>query len=260
MVLRYFHVSAFGWKPFTGNPAGVIPLEKWLPARVMQAIAAQNNLAETAFLVPRKPGVHALRWFTPKVEVDLCGHATLAAAHVLRKHFEKGTEHLTFLTRGGILHVFAKGSRLYLDFPAMEVRKVDPPPALIRGLGVVPRAVFKGRDYLAVYGRPEDVARLKPDMDALASVESLGVIVTAPGKGVDFVSRFFAPQAGIPEDPATGSAHAMLTPFWSQTLGKKVLRAEQLSSRGGRFWCRALGDRVHIGGHVHDYLEGSVTV
>lgn len=260
MRLRYFHLDAFGWKPFTGNPAGVVPLEKWLPTSRLQAIAAENNLSETAFLVRTGETSFAIRWFTPAVEVDLCGHATLAAAQVVRTHLVPGATRLEFSSKSGPLLVTARGSKLVLNFPAWPGKRVDPPAALIRGLGKVPRVVYKARDYLAIFGREEDVRALKPDFPALAEVESLGVIISAHGRECDFVSRFFAPRAGILEDPVTGSAHCMLTPYWATALGKEKLTARQLSARGGRLTCQLAGDRVLIGGQVRAYLEGTIDV
>jgi predicted PhzF superfamily epimerase YddE/YHI9 len=258
MRLRYYQVAAFASKPFTGNPAGVVLLDRWLPARRMQAIAAENNLAETAFVLVRPGEPHGLRWFTPAVEVDLCGHATLAAAHVVMTQVEPGAKSVRFTTHSGLLAVVREGSRLTLDFPATPGRKVDPPPALIRGLGRVPKAVLRARDYLCVFPREEDVAGLKPDLQALAEVDSFGVIVSAPGRSVDFVSRFFAPGAGVPEDPVTGSSHCLLIPFWAGVLGKGKLTAAQLSPRGGRLYCRLEGERVRISGTLRDYLAGEI--
>ncbi len=258
MELRLYQVDAFASEVFRGNPAAVMPLAEWLPDGVMQSIAAENNLSETAFLVANGPD-YDLRWFTPGVEVDLCGHATLAAAFVVFTQLEPLRESVTFHTRSGPLAVVREGARLTMDFPARPPAACAAPEALLRALGRAPEDVLRARDYLAVFEREEDVLALQPDFRAIAALDALGVIATAPGTGgVDFVSRFFAPAAGVPEDPVTGSAHSTLVPYWSQRLGKRKLHARQVSRRGGELFCEDHGARVTIAGHAVPYLEGTV--
>ncbi len=264
MQIPCFHVDAFADRPFAGNPAGVCVLARELPADLMQAIAAEINLSETAFVVLGE-GVCGLRWFTPTQEVDLCGHATLAAAHVLKQHVGHAAAVLRFATASGELSVSQEAGRLVLDFPARPARPCEPPPALLTGLGLdadtPPVWVGRSRDYLVVLESTRAVERLRPAMALLATLDSLGVIVTAPGEGaVDFVSRFFAPGAGVPEDPVTGSAHCTLVPYWAQRLGRPVLRARQVSARGGELFCEARGERVLIGGDAVTVMQGSLNV
>jgi PhzF family phenazine biosynthesis protein len=239
-------------------------LREWLPDAVMQSIAAENNLPETAFVLRGRERIE-LRWFTPTVEVDLCGHATLAAAHVLFAHVgtPKGAPvvRIEFLSKSGPLAVERDGELLVLDFPSRPPAACKAPEALVRGLGSAPVEVLGSRDYLCVYEREEDVASLRPDMTLLAGLDRFGVIVTAPGSGaVDFVSRFFAPGDGIPEDPVTGSAHCTLIPYWSGRLGKSHLSARQISARGGELSCSLVGDRVRIGGRAVTYLSGEIEI
>ena len=259
MTLDYFHVDAFADRVFTGNPAGVIPLKRWLPLNVLQSLAMENGHPETAFFVPRGDGFH-LRWFTPIMEMDLCGHATLAAAHVLWNHLAHAGDPIHFETLSGPITVSRESGRLMLDFPSRPPQATEAPPALLEALGTKPFQVWKSRDYLVVYRREEELRALNPDFVKLATLDAFGVIATAPGKSVDFVSRFFAPKAGINEDSVTGSAHCTLTPYWSKRLGKPRLRAEQLSTRGGRLWCEVVGDRVKIAGHAVTYLRGQIDV
>ncbi len=258
MELPIYQVDAFASEVFRGNPAAVCPLPYWLPAQTMQSIAAENNLAETAFIVPEGER-YGLRWFTPTVEIDLCGHATLASAFVLFEYLgaEGGT--LRFDTRSGELAVRRNGERLTLDFPSLPARRCDPPQTLIEGLGTQPLEILQASNYLVVYTKAQEVRTLQPRMEAL---RGLGVpcIVTAPGEDCDFVSRFFAPSHGIDEDPVTGSAHCTLIPYWSRRLGKKTLFARQVSARGGELWCEDAGDRVLIGGQVAPYLVGKIVV
>lgn len=259
MRLRYFVVDAFTTRAFHGNPAGVVPLEAWLRAPRLQQIAAENNLAETAFFVPRGDRFE-IRWFTPAVEMDLCGHATLAAAAIIHRHLRPRLEVVHFDSRSGPLQVACSGRRFVLDFPSRPPAPIDPPPDLILGLRRTPRAVLKARDYLAVYRSEAEVAAIDPDFAALSRLrDTVGVIVTAPGAREDeFVSRFFAPLAGVPEDPVTGSSHCTLIPFWAKALGRERLRARQISARGGQLSCRLAGDRVLIGGGAVEYLEGHI--
>lgn len=262
----YFHVDAFAQGPFTGNPAGVCPLETPLPAALMQQIAAENNLAETAFIVPSAtaPGEYDIRWFTPAIEIDLCGHATLAAAHVLFTHLNFSGAQVTFHSQSGPLRVTRESSgRLTLDFPSRPPQLLPEAPAgLVAALGGQPHAVLAARDLLAVFATAAEVAALHPDYAALVNFEYVGVIATAPGEGeIDFVSRFFAPRVGVPEDPVTGSAHSTLIPFWATELGKEELRARQISPRGGDLWCRLReGNRVDISGYAVTYAAGQLNI
>jgi predicted PhzF superfamily epimerase YddE/YHI9 len=256
--LPYFHVDAFTSRLFAGNPAGVCPVPEWPADELMRRIAAENNLSETAFLVDR--GEHYdLRWFTPAVEVDLCGHATLAGAHIVFTELKKKATEVRFETRSGPLVVKRSGELLVMDFPARPGQPVaTPPPALLQGLGRPPLEVLKARDFLCVYASEQEVRDLKPDFAALARVDSLGVIATAPGTDADFVSRFFAPRAGLNEDPVTGSAHCTLVPYWSQRLKKKELLAHQVSARGGELFCTDRADRTLLAGHAITYSEGTL--
>jgi predicted PhzF superfamily epimerase YddE/YHI9 len=261
MRLPIYQVDAFTDSLFGGNPAAVCPLETWLPAKTMQAIAAENNLAETAFFV-REGGDYALRWFTPTVEVDLCGHATLAAGHIVFRFIEPQRERVSFRTmKAGTLAVSRRGEMLAMDFPARPAVPIAPPPGLLAALGGAPREVLRARDHLVVYGSAAEVAALAPDLAALAEVDCWAAIVTAPGEdGIDFVSRFFAPAQGVPEDPVTGSSHCTLAPYWAHRLGKKKLEARQLSLRGGALTCALDGERVSIAGRAVLYLEGQIEV
>jgi predicted PhzF superfamily epimerase YddE/YHI9 len=261
MRLPIYQVDAFADRVFRGNPAAVCPLPAWLPDATMQGIAAENNLSETAFLVPQD-GDYALRWFTPTVEVDLCGHATLAAGHVVFHHIEPTRERVRFHTaKSGTLLVSRHGDSLIMDFPTRPAAPVVPPPGLFAALGGAPREVLRARDHLVVYDSAPEVATLAPDFAALAKVDSWAAIVTAPGEnGVDFVSRFFAPAQGVPEDPVTGSAHCTLAPYWARRLGKTAFEARQLSRRGGALRCTLDGDRVNIAGRAVLYLEGQIEV
>ena len=261
MRLPLYQVDAFTDHLFAGNPAAVCPLDAWLPDATMQAIAAENNLAETAFFV-REAGDYALRWFTPTVEVDLCGHATLASGHVVMKFLEPQRQSVDFrTTKAGTLTVARRDDMLVMDFPARPATATEPSPGLLAALGGNPREVLRARDHLVVYDSAAEIATLKPDLVALANVDCWAAIVTAPGAdGIDFVSRFFAPAQGVPEDPVTGSSHTTLTPYWARRLGKTELEARQLSRRGGALRCTLNGDRVGIGGRAVLYLEGHISV
>ena len=260
MRLPIYQVDAFTDRIFAGNPAAVVPLAEWLSDATLQAIAAENNLAETAFFV-RRGDAFDLRWFTPVVEVDLCGHATLASAHVIFRFIEPERRRVAFETRqAGTLVVTRQGDELAMDFPAWPPEPVESPSSLAVALGRNPSEVLASRDFLAVYDKTADVAAIKPDFAALRRLDR-AVIVTAPGSDeVDFVSRFFAPRAGIDEDPVTGSAHCQLIPYWAKRLGKTRLAARQLSSRGGALSCALEGGRVTIAGQARLYLEGTITV
>jgi predicted PhzF superfamily epimerase YddE/YHI9 len=257
MKISYYHIDAFTSQPFHGNPAGVCPLVEWLPDETLQKIAYENNHAETAFVVARE-GYFDLRWFTPTIEVDLCGHATLAAGHVIFKYLGFNGKVIEFHSKSGLLTVERKGELLILDFPARPAIQCETPEAMVRGLRRTPFEVRRSRDYLAIFESQRDILDIKPDMESLSQLDCLGIIVTAPGKKVDFVSRFFAPKAGIPEDPVTGSAHSTLIPYWAERLGKKKLIALQLSARGGELFCEEAGERVKIGGKAVTYLIGEI--
>jgi PhzF family phenazine biosynthesis protein len=258
-----YQVDAFSSAPFAGNPAAVCPLEEWLPDETLQAIAAENNLSETAFFV-RTGERLALRWFTPGCEVDLCGHATLASAHVLF-HELGAAEGVTgdtvrFDTKSGELAVRRDGQRLAMDFPSRPPQPVEVDPGLTRAMGGKPIEILAARDYLLVYGSANEVRALTPNMEALARIDRFAFIATAPGEDCDFVSRFFAPAKGVPEDPVTGSAHCTLIPYWAAKLGKASLKARQISKRGGELFCRLNGDRVEIAGSAALFLRGRIFV
>jgi PhzF family phenazine biosynthesis protein len=259
----YFQIDAFSSSVFSGNPAGVCLLEKWLPDDLLQKIAAENNLSETAFVLaaPASQGEFELRWFTPTTEVDLCGHATLAAAFALFTELGFKGEVVSFRTRSGPLSAANREGVITLDFPAWRAESCPAPADLVEGLGWIPGEVYRaGSDYLAVIGSERDVRALDPKMAKLAALDCRGVIVTAPGGDCDFVSRFFAPQMGIPEDPVTGSAHSALIPYWSVRLGKPKLFARQLSRRGGEIYCEARGERVGIGGSAALYSRAQIEI
>ena len=259
MKITYYHIDAFTSAPFAGNPAGVCPLEAWLPDATLQKIAAENNLSETAFFVPA--GDHYdLRWFTPAIEIDLCGHATLASGYVLTHYLGFAGDVIRFETKSGTLLVERQGDILTLDFPSRPGEQRAAPEALVKGLGKAPQEVYLARDYLAVFPSQADILAIQPDQEQLVQLECLGIIVTAPGEGVDFVSRFFAPRAGVPEDPVTGSSHCTLIPYWAKRLGKTKLTARQLSGRGGELFCSLVGERVKIGGQAVTYLKGELEV
>lgn len=263
MKLPVYRVDAFADRPFCGNPAAVMPLEAWLDDALLQAIANENNLAETAYFVPDATGAadYELRWFTPTVEIALCGHATLASAHVLWRHLGFAGDAIAFRTRqSGILHVTRDADgKLALDFPRYLLSPVDE-PALAAALGRAPDALLAGGVWrMAIFSSQADVAAVTPDLRAIKTL-GLMVIVTAAGDNADFVSRFFAPAHGVDEDAVTGSAHCRLIPYWAQRLGKAELYAEQISARRGRLWCRDRGERVDIAGHCVDTLIGEVLV
>ena len=259
MSIPYYQVDAFAGSLFAGNPAGVCLLTDWPGDAVLQSIAAENNLAETAFVVQRDSHFD-LRWFTPTLEMDLCGHATLAPAHVIFRHLGYRGSLVRFQTRSGVLTVSREGDLLTLDFPARPATPCAPPPELCEGLRAIPATTAKARDYLAVFETEQAVRSLQPDMAALMHLDCLGVIATAPGEQCDFVSRFFAPRAGVPEDPVTGSAHCTLIPYWAHRLGRSKLRALQVSPRSGELFCEHRGERVGIGGRAVTYSSGFLHV
>lgn len=267
MKLPIFQVDVFAERLFAGNPAAVVPLPAWLPDATMQAIGAENNLAETAFFVADGSGGadFLLRWFTPTIEIELCGHATLASGHVLLEELGFARDTVRFRTlRAGLLSVSRRDGALWLDLPArMPAPLAVPPPALAEGLGCRPREVLAtGNKYFVLLDDAAQVAALAPDFARLRTLAGMGVVVTAPGRGAgeDFVSRFFAPAMGVDEDPATGSAHCLLVPWWAARLGRRELFATQVSPRGARFECRLEGERVFMSGKVVPYLKGEIYV
>jgi PhzF family phenazine biosynthesis protein len=260
MKLRLYQVDAFASRVFAGNPAAVVPLESWLGDATLQAIAAENNLSETAFFVGGG-GEYRIRWMTPVDEVDLCGHATLASAWVITTVLEPGLGEVRFDSQSGPLRVAVEGARLALDFPARPPGPADDAlEAVAAALGGRPEAVLAARDYLAIYATEDDVRALAPDMPRVAALDRMGVIASAPGRDCDFVSRFFCPAVGVPEDPVTGSAHCTLVPYWSKRLGVRRLFARQVSRRGGELHCEDRGARVSIAGTAVTYLEGTIEV
>ena len=259
MELTLYQIDAFAEKVFEGNPAAVCPLNDWLNDADLQAIAEENNLSETAFYVPVKDGYH-LRWFTPNAEVDLCGHATLASAYVIFNFSNDTNNAIHFETRSGRLTVSKHDDRLVMDFPSQPGNPCACPPLLVEGLGNGPVEVLCSEDYMAVYQNEREVIALKPDFNALSRLDHRGVIVTARGKDVDFVSRFFAPSYGINEDPVTGSAHCTLAPYWAGKLNKTKLSAKQVSKRTGYIDCELKDDRVFLSGKAVFYMKGTISV
>lgn len=259
MRLPYYEVAAFTGRPFAGNPAGVCLVRESLADALMQRIAAENNLSETAFLISEGE-TWRLRWFTPTVEIDLCGHATLATAHVLWHELRAAGDRLVFRTKSGDVAVDRDAEWLVLDFPSRPPRVSPPPAGLWAALGAEPREFLRARDGLCIFASEGEVAALRPDFAALARLDLHAVIVTAPGRETDFVSRFFAPAAGVNEDPVTGSAHCTLIPFWAERLGRPRLAARQISARGGELRCEHRAGRVGIGGQAVTYLRGEVEV
>lgn len=262
MNLRIFQVDAFTQKTFGGNPAAVCPLEEWLPAETMQRIALENNLSETAFFV-KNAGVYEIRWFTPTIEVNLCGHATLASSYVIFNELGE-TENVIDLRseRSGNLSVEKQGDRLILDFPSYGLNEIAVDERLVEAVGRRPLQMWEtqGNMVFMLFEKESEIAALAPDMSALARVPFDEVIVTAPGDASDFVSRMFAPRIGIPEDPVTGAIHCSLIPYWAGRLGKTEMFARQISARGGELFCALAGDRVKIGGNAALYLKGEIYV
>jgi PhzF family phenazine biosynthesis protein len=260
MQVPYYEVDAFTNRVFAGNPAGVCIVDRWLPDELMQAIAAENNFSETAFVL--KEGDHyRLTWFTPAMEVDLCGHATLAAAFVLLRDFELKRDRIVFHTKTDELIVEKRGGDLLaMDFPSRMPEPCQLPGALIEGLRAEPKEVHRSRDYMAVFETEAEVRRLAPDFAKLAELDCLCIIATAPGEEADFISRVFAPAAGVDEDPVTGSTHCTLIPYWARRLNKSSLHAFQISPRGGEIFCEDRGDRCTIAGSAVIYMQGTITV
>ena len=262
MPVPLYHVDAFTDRPFSGNPAAVCPLKAWLDDETLRAVAAENNLSETAFFL-QEGEAYRLRWFTPRCEVNLCGHATLASAFVMLCILRPHQQSARFLTRSGLLTVVRQDELLAMDFPALPPWTCSSPPEdLIEGLSAkAGLTVLQIEDnYFVVYESEDEIRSLRPDFSRLEQLHPAGVAVTAPGKNADFVSRYFAPSYGIPEDPVTGSTHCSLTPYWSQRLGKSTLYARQISHRGGELWCELAGDRVVIKGKAVLTLQGSLSI
>jgi PhzF family phenazine biosynthesis protein len=260
MKVNLFQVDAFTNHLFGGNPAAVCPLDKWLADSDMQNIALENNLSETAFFI-KENHTYSIRWFTPVAEVDLCGHATLATAHVIFRHLDYKSDRIDFQSRSGVLSVSKASELLLMDFPADNPVKIEAPARITDALGAHPIEAYKGRtDYLFVFANEDEIRAIQPDFRKLSGEGVRGIIITAPGRSVDFVSRFFAPGVGIDEDPVTGSAHTTLIPYWSKRLGKTEMNAIQASRRGGVISCKFRGDRVEIGGEAVTYLEGIISI
>lgn len=258
-TFKIYQVDAFADELFMGNPAAVVILDCWIDENTMQKIGTENNLSETAFLVRNKDH-YEIRWFTPTVEMDLCGHATLAAAFVLLNYYEQNLNEILFYSHiSGQLRVTRENGLYHLDFPTDRFHEINLPEILMKGVRKIPFEVFRGKsDYMLVYRNQKEIEMIKPDFVAISKVDARGIIVTAPGDQQDFVSRFFAPQSGIDEDSVTGSAHTTLIPYWSGKLKKKKLIARQLSKRGGFIHCEDCGDRVKIGGNAQLYLVGEI--
>ena len=262
MIQKLFQIDAFTDKLYSGNPAAVCILENWIDDTIMQKIAMENNLAETAFAV-RDGSQYIIRWFTPEVEVDLCGHATLATAFVLFENYNLSVSSIEFFSprSGKLLVEKGENGLLILDFPTDDIRSIEPIQNLNEAIGKNPVYTLKGKtDYLLIYDNQEVIEQLKPNFFLLNQLDARGVIVSAPGDDVDFVSRFFAPQCGVNEDPVTGSAHTSLIPYWSKVLGKSTLVAKQLSKRGGDIYCEFLDKRVKIAGRAVPYLKGEIII
>ncbi|SYZ72167.1 putative enzyme [Candidatus Zixiibacteriota bacterium] len=258
MKIPIYQVDAFTGKLFGGNPAAVCPLERWIPDDLMQNIAAENNLSETAFFI-RRDEHFEIRWFTPVAEINLAGHPTLATGHVLFNHLGFEGNRIVFMSKGGELIVTRTGTMISLNFPADKPRPIEMPDNLVEALGKEPAEILTSRDIFAVYKSPDDIINLKPNFDLLGKIDAHAVIVTAPGTDCDFLSRFFAPRLGINEDPVTGSAHTALIPFWAERLGKRVMHAHQESKRRGEIFCEFLGNRVLISGQAVTFFIGEIT-
>lgn len=257
--MKIYQADAFTDHVFGGNPAAVCPLETWISDEKMQKTAMENNLSETAFFVPEGLGFY-IRWFTPETEIDLCGHATLASAHIIFNHLGYERDTLVFRYGGGTLKVQKQGDTLLMDFPAIRSKEIPVSDDVVKALGTKPKKLYKHRDLMAVFDSEAEVSALRPDFFETAKLDCLGIIATAKGDNTDFVSRFFAPKAGINEDPVTGSAHCMLIPYWSEKLGKKRLHARQISKRIGDLMCEYNGERVGIGGKAVTYLIGEINI
>ena len=261
MQLKLYQIDAFTSQLFSGNPAAVCPLkDKWLAESLMQNIALENNLAETAFYIFHD-NEYFIRWFTPTMEVDLCGHATLAAAHVLFFHEGLHTDEVHFHSKSGVLSVCREGDFLTLDFPADTISQVKLTNELRKCFDILPHQIYKGKtDYMFVYENEEQIKNIHFDLQSIEKISARGIIITAKGNEVDFVYRFFAPQSGVPEDPVTGSAHTTLIPYWNSVLQKDSYTAKQLSNRGGFLYCQFLNSRIKISGQAKTYLTGEINI
>jgi PhzF family phenazine biosynthesis protein len=259
MEIKIYQVDAFASNIFEGNPAAVCPLKSWLSDELLQKIAEENNLSETVFFVAENQG-YSLRWFTPEDEVDLCGHATLAAAHVLFEHQGYSKESITFYTKSGLLEVGRSHFGYSMSFPASSLEPIEPPPELLEGLGIAPTEIFVASDYIVVLDNESQVKSLTPDYFTFQKLDLRGVVVTAPGNEVDFVSRCFFPKLRVNEDPVTGSAHCELAPYWSEKLNKNILVGKQLSKRTGIVQCEVIGNRVILSGNAVDYMTGIINI
>ncbi|MBN1300149.1 MAG: PhzF family phenazine biosynthesis protein [Melioribacteraceae bacterium] len=260
MKLAIYQVDAFTTELFKGNPAAVVPLKEWLPDQTMQNIALENNLSETAFFVNDNNAYH-IRWFTPSVEVPLCGHATLATSYVIYNFIDPYAQQITFESRSGQLIISRDNSIIHLNFPENIPDKTDPPKILLDAMGIDPVEVLLNKSFLAILADEDQVRQMKPDFTLLSKLKEDGLIISAKGKSYDFVSRYFVPNAGIDEDPVTGYAHTLLTPYWSKKLGKSDLRAYQASERGGEVFVRDLKNgRVQISGKAVLYMKGEIEV
>ncbi|MBN1181085.1 MAG: PhzF family phenazine biosynthesis protein [Bacteroidales bacterium] len=260
MEIKLYQIDTFTTEIFKGNAAAICPLDNWLDDELLIKIAAENNLSETGFFI--KDGTeYQIRWFTPAVEVDLCGHATLAEAYVLYNYRGYEGESIAFNSKSGILKVRKSDDFFVLDFPSDKIKKVDLTDELIKPFDVKPSEAFKGNtDYMLIFDDEEVISNMTPDLSLIAQIKARGIIVTARGNQTDFVSRFFAPQSGIDEDPVTGSSHTTLTPYWSNRLNKSELSAQQISKRGGMLKCKYLGERVEISGKAVTYLIGDIKI
>jgi len=259
MEITLYQIDAFTGHVFGGNPAAVCPLHEWIGDSLMQKIAEENNLSETAFFVKRD-NHYEIRWFTPAVEIELAGHPTLAASYVIFNYCNHSSSTINFVSKSGELIVERDGDLIKMNFPVLEATRAKANDLLNRALGLEPVELYLSRDYLAVFKSQSDILSIDPDFGLLKKLDCLGIIVTAPGDEADFVSRCFAPAVGINEDPVTGSAHSTLIPYWSKRLKKDVLHAYQLSKRGGELFCRDLGGRVEIGGKAVPYLSGKIVI
>ena len=259
MELSLYQIDAFASKLFEGNPAAVCPLEGWLPDEIMQSIALENNLSETAFFVPEGHGYH-IRWFTPLSEVDLCGHATLASAYVLFQILGYEKDRIAFDSRSGPLTVTKDGQWLVLDFPAQPPTPCDVPQGIVQAFNIEPLECQKSEDLIVLFEHESDIESAQPDFELIKKLDCRGVIITAKSSRYDFVSRFFAPRYGLPEDPVTGSAYTQLAPYWAAKMGKNKFHVKQLSARGGELTCELVDDRVYISGKAIKYLEGKIDI
>ncbi len=259
MKLPIYQLDVFTESQFHGNPAAVIPLVEWISEDLMQKIASENSLYETAFMVKESDSYH-IRWFTPQKESELCGHASLAAAYVVLNYFEQLTDHVKFHSKSGAFEVWHEEGLYAMHFPKYEVQKCEMPYELVQGLGKLPKASYKSRDYLLEYDDADQIMDLDPDLEELQKVQTTGIIVTAKGTDSDYVLRYFAPAIGLNEDQAAGSAQCTLVPYWAKKLAKDSFVVKQLSKRGGTIYCKDLGDKVEISGKVMIYLEGNINV